>query len=219
MSRPGASERTAIRMLLLADQSPRHTALARRLAEVCHFSVEHVSLALNPGDLHRFSNVSMILASPGYLQRVNPHASLRLARLQRLHLLMAEDCLLESIEDSAWVDGFIFADGNLDHLCEAIALAGDGLTVIPPYIGPGFTPNDIRAPRIKELSRSERQVLSRLAHGGSNSQIAHELDLSEREVKYLVRAILSKLRFANRTEAAVFAWSYGDLLEKGQLHS
>jgi DNA-binding NarL/FixJ family response regulator len=51
------------------------------------------------------------------------------------------------------------------------------------------------------LTPREREVLERLARGRSNKEIASELSVSERTVKFHVSAIFSKLGATNRTEA------------------
>ena len=55
------------------------------------------------------------------------------------------------------------------------------------------------------LSEREAQVLSFVAAGKSNRQIARELFVSPNTIANHVRSILSKTRSANRTEAAAFA--------------
>jgi DNA-binding NarL/FixJ family response regulator len=55
------------------------------------------------------------------------------------------------------------------------------------------------------LSRRELEVLSLIVQGNSNKVIATELNRSLATVATHVRAILSKTRTANRTEAAKFA--------------
>ena len=53
------------------------------------------------------------------------------------------------------------------------------------------------------LTRREKQVLSLLADGLSNKQIAHLMTITERTVKYHISNILRKLDLFSRTEAAV----------------
>jgi DNA-binding CsgD family transcriptional regulator len=55
------------------------------------------------------------------------------------------------------------------------------------------------------LSEREAQVLSFVAEGKSNRQIARELFVSPNTIANHVRSILSKTRSTNRTEAAAFA--------------
>ncbi|GAB3350078.1 response regulator [Amycolatopsis echigonensis] len=55
------------------------------------------------------------------------------------------------------------------------------------------------------LSPQERRVLDLIADGRTNRQIAERLVLSEKTVKNYVSAVLHKLGFERRTEAAVYA--------------
>jgi DNA-binding NarL/FixJ family response regulator len=55
------------------------------------------------------------------------------------------------------------------------------------------------------LTSREREVLSRLAEGASNAQIARALGLSVKTVQNYVSRILDKLQVADRTQAALRA--------------
>jgi DNA-binding NarL/FixJ family response regulator len=56
-----------------------------------------------------------------------------------------------------------------------------------------------------ELSSQEMNVLSLIAEGKTNREIAQELYLSEGTVRNYVSTILSKLQVSNRAEAAAYA--------------
>ena len=53
------------------------------------------------------------------------------------------------------------------------------------------------------------EVLKSVSEGLSNALIAETLFISEKTVKSHVSNILSKLHLADRTQAAVFAWREG----------
>jgi two-component system nitrate/nitrite response regulator NarL len=60
-------------------------------------------------------------------------------------------------------------------------------------------------PAAAQLSKRERHILSSLAVGRSNKQIAEENNLSEATIKVHLRNILRKINATNRTQAAVWA--------------
>ncbi|WP_131745934.1 response regulator transcription factor [Frankia sp. Cppng1_Ct_nod] len=58
---------------------------------------------------------------------------------------------------------------------------------------------------LSALSERERQILSLIAEGLTNRQIASRIHLAEKTVKNNVSSILEKLGLTSRTQAAVFA--------------
>ncbi|WP_350275730.1 response regulator transcription factor [Kribbella sp. HUAS MG21] len=60
-------------------------------------------------------------------------------------------------------------------------------------------------PRYAALTEQEKEILGLVAEGKTNRQIAQALYLAEKTVKNHVSAVLRKLHFERRTEAAIFA--------------
>ena len=58
---------------------------------------------------------------------------------------------------------------------------------------------------LNDLTPREREVLTRIAHGLSNHEIAIELSMSEPTVRTHIGNILSKLHLTDRTQAAIYA--------------
>lgn len=67
-----------------------------------------------------------------------------------------------------------------------------------------------------QLTRREKDVLTEIANGKSNKEIAASLFISEKTVKTHVSNLLAKLEVADRTQAALFAVKYnlnGEILK------
>jgi DNA-binding CsgD family transcriptional regulator len=66
------------------------------------------------------------------------------------------------------------------------------------------------------LSPREQQILSHLAEGDSNKQIARAYNITESTVKVHLKAILRKIAVHNRTQAAIWAVANGYGRRRGQ---
>lgn len=92
--------------------------------------------------------------------------------------------------------GFVVKDMPLECLLEAIRKVHHGEQYIPPEISAR-----INGRVLSQLSSREIEVLSLVAKGLSNKEIAVRLDLVEGTVKVHLSSILGKLRVADRTQA------------------
>lgn len=59
-------------------------------------------------------------------------------------------------------------------------------------------------PKLAQLTDQERKILSHIAEGLTNRQIAEEMFLAEKTVKNYVSTILTKMGMSNRSEAAAY---------------
>jgi DNA-binding NarL/FixJ family response regulator len=75
-------------------------------------------------------------------------------------------------------------------------------------LGSGESTED-NAARAAGVTESEMRVLTALARGLSNKQIAAELFITEQTVKFHLTNIYRKLHVANRTEATRYAYQHG----------
>jgi DNA-binding NarL/FixJ family response regulator len=70
-------------------------------------------------------------------------------------------------------------------------------------------PEPVADPALERLTAREREVLSLVAAGMSNPEIAAQLVISENTVKYHVHSLLEKLGLRNRQEVTQFARGRG----------
>jgi DNA-binding NarL/FixJ family response regulator len=62
---------------------------------------------------------------------------------------------------------------------------------------------------LDDLTPRETEILTTIAEGLSNAEIAHKFFLSEATVKTHVRRILSKLQLRDRVQVVVYAYETG----------
>ncbi|MBM1169709.1 LuxR C-terminal-related transcriptional regulator [Microvirga arabica] len=86
--------------------------------------------------------------------------------------------------------------------CEADTQEPLAITVLPTHVPLSLETHD--SP-IRTLSSRESEILQCLMQGAPNKVIARKLDVAEATVKVHIKAILRKIRVANRTQAAMWA--------------
>ncbi|QJT03034.1 response regulator transcription factor [Streptomyces asoensis] len=118
----------------------------------------------------------------------------------------------------AGASGFLLKDASADRLAEAVRVVAAGDALLAPVITrkliAEFSRLDgkPRAPlkeRVGDLTERETEVLTLIAQGLSNAEIAGHLFVAEQTVKTHVGRILVKLGLRDRTQAAVFAYESG----------
>ncbi|PAX08846.1 response regulator [Sphingomonas lenta] len=104
--------------------------------------------------------------------------------------------------------GFVTKDASREALLGAVGQVLAGGFAIPPELMRRAVARDARALTLAALDRltpREREVLDRLAGGGTNKEIARELGISAGTVKVHLERLMSKLGVRDRTQAAVLA--------------
>ncbi|MEU4549239.1 response regulator transcription factor [Nonomuraea dietziae] len=124
---------------------------------------------------------------------------------------------------TAGASGFLLKDVTPEHLVAAVRLVRSGDALLAPTITrrliERFAPRDeeksVPHRDLAELTPRELEVLSLLATGLSNAELADRLTLSPTTVKTHVARILSKLGLRDRVQAVVLAYETGLISPRG----
>jgi DNA-binding NarL/FixJ family response regulator len=104
----------------------------------------------------------------------------------------------------AGAQGYLLKGAPREELFQAIRVVHSGGSLLQPVVAARLLRqvSGASTPALPEpLTERELEVLRLLAKGRQNKEIANELWISERTVKFHVSAILAKLAVGNRTEA------------------
>ncbi|MFG3345967.1 response regulator [Streptomyces sp. NPDC048018] len=114
--------------------------------------------------------------------------------------------------------GFLLKDASAEELAQAVRVVARGDALLAPNVTKRliaeFSRLSVapRAPlmdRLGALTERETEVLTLIAHGLSNAEIAERLVVAEQTVKTYVSRLLAKLSLRDRTQAAVHAYETG----------
>jgi DNA-binding NarL/FixJ family response regulator len=131
-----------------------------------------------------------------------------------------QDYVLPALQAGA--SGYLLKDMKPDQIVEAIRGAYSGNVQLHPDVTQKLMLQAVsQAPKpmaeetsasvqpLEQITRREKEVLSLIAQGLSNKEIASVLHIAEKTVKTHVSSILSKLNLADRTQAALYAVKHG----------
>ena len=110
--------------------------------------------------------------------------------------------ILRAIEAGA--TGYILKDAPREELYRAIRATAQGQSYLSPSVATRLM-GQLRAPEENALSQREVDVLTWVARGASNKEIARSLHISEATVKSHLLHIFSKLGVSDRTQAVTLA--------------
>lgn len=115
--------------------------------------------------------------------------------------------LIKAVDIGA--DGYILKDSGSLELKNAIHCIMEGNSYIQPSLIPALNSRlvnrDVDKDKIETLTKRELEILTQIASGMFNKEIALNLNISERTVKNHISNIFKKIDVSDRTQAAVFA--------------
>jgi DNA-binding NarL/FixJ family response regulator len=123
----------------------------------------------------------------------------------------------------AGASGFVLKDLSPEQLVDAIRVVAGGEALLAPTVTKRMITEYVRRPPVparqppralEDLTPREREMLTYVAKGMSNAEIAAAAFVSEPTVKTHVARILMKLGLRDRVQVVVFAYEHG-LTEPG----
>ena len=134
------------------------------------------------------------------------------ARVIVMDLLPMHEEIAEFVQAGA--AGFILKDATIDEFVETIRSVADGVQVLPPRMTSSLFAQIARAAvqrspaearEAVRMTPREREVISLIAAGMSNKEIAARLNLATDTVKSHVRNVMDKLALHSRLQIAAYA--------------
>jgi len=117
----------------------------------------------------------------------------------------------------AGASGFLLKDTLPDDLVMAIRIVAAGEALLAPSITRRLIAHFLRTEpaqpakpdRLTILTARERQVLTLIARGLSNTEIADDLHLSASTISTHINRLLAKLQLRDRVQAVILGYEYG----------
>jgi DNA-binding NarL/FixJ family response regulator len=145
-----------------------------------------------------------------------PLSVAHLPRVLMLTTFDVDDYVYEALRAGA--SGFLLKDAPPADLIAAVRVVASGDALLAPSVTRRLIAEFARqrptargkpALRLNALTERETEVLTLVARGSSNIEIAASLFLAEQTVKTHVSRIFSKLDLRDRAQAVVFAYESG----------
>ena len=129
-----------------------------------------------------------------------------------------DDYIFGALKNGA--SGYLLKGSSISKLSESIRIAYEDGAIITPTVATKVihqfsnmaqSASRLQVDResVKDISRSEWQIIQTVGSGMSNKEIAQELCLSEGTVRNAISSILFKLGLRDRTQLAIWAVQTG----------
>lgn len=140
-----------------------------------------------------------------------------LARPPKVLVLTTYD-LDEYVFDALAVgaSGFLLKEGSPREIIDAVRVVASGESMLSPrttrkliahFVAARTSPRRQRAQaKLSTLTEREREIVTAVAEGKPNADIAEELHLSEATVKTHITRIFAKIDASNRVQLTIFAY-------------
>jgi DNA-binding NarL/FixJ family response regulator len=112
---------------------------------------------------------------------------------------------------AAGAAGFCTRQTAPEQLLEIVAAVARGQMVFP-----FLDVRDLKRDPREDLTSRERAMLSALARGRTNAELASELGISINTVKFHLRNLYEKLGLSNRSQAIAFYYAQGSAFPSGE---
>ena len=125
-----------------------------------------------------------------------------------------DDYVFEALQAGA--SGFLLKNAPPEELLRAVRVVATGDALLAPSVTRRIIEQFAQRPvkpelgaQLDALTQREREVLTLLARGKSNAELAAELFVSEGTIKTHVSSLLAKLGLRDRVQAVVLAYESG----------
>jgi DNA-binding NarL/FixJ family response regulator len=148
------------------------------------------------------------------LREVTADAALADVRVVMLTTFELDEYVFEALRHGA--SGFLLKDADPASLLEAVRVVADGGSLLAPSVTRrviehfgAAAPRRRPHPKLDQLTEREREVVSWVATGRSNQEIADTLVVSPDTVRTHVSRAMVKLHARDRAQLVVFAMESG----------